>query len=57
MLGLPIRSVVEPRKLVVADPQTSVGEVGKQHAFARVDAAHQRGAPLQAVQGTTRSGW
>jgi CBS domain-containing protein len=29
MLGLPVRSVVEPRRLVVADPQTSVGEAAR----------------------------
>jgi CBS domain-containing protein len=29
MLGLPVRSVIEPRKLVVAGPQTSVGEAAR----------------------------
>jgi len=29
MLGLPIKSVVEPRKLVVAAPHTSVGEAAR----------------------------
>jgi len=29
MLGLPIRSVIEPRKLVVAAPETSVAEAAK----------------------------
>jgi len=29
MLGLPIRSVIEPRKLVVAAPQTSVAEASR----------------------------
>jgi CBS domain-containing protein len=29
MLGLPIRSVLEPRKLVVAAPQTSVGQAAR----------------------------
>lgn len=29
MLGLPIKSVIEPRKLVVAAPQTSVGQAAR----------------------------
>ena len=29
MLGLPIRSVIEPRKLVVAAPHTSVGQAAR----------------------------
>lgn len=29
MLGLPIRSVIEPRKLVVAPPETSVAEAAR----------------------------
>jgi CBS domain-containing protein len=38
MLGLPIRSVVEPRKLVVADPQTSVGEAARMMREGKVGA-------------------
>jgi len=38
MLGLPIRSVVEPRKLVVADPQTSVGEAARMMKESKVGA-------------------
>jgi CBS domain-containing protein len=38
MLGLPIRSVVEPRKLVVADPQTSVGEAARMMKEGKVGA-------------------
>jgi CBS domain-containing protein len=29
MFGMPVRSVIEPRKLVVADPRTSVGEAAR----------------------------
>lgn len=38
MLALPIRSVVEPRKLVVADPQTSVGEAARMMKEGKVGA-------------------
>ncbi len=38
MFGLPIRSVMEPRKLVVASPQTSVREAARLMMDARVGA-------------------
>ena len=38
MFGLPIRSVMEPRKLVVASPQTSVREAARLMMEARVGA-------------------
>jgi CBS domain-containing protein len=38
MFGLPIRSVMEPRKLVVASPQTSVREAAQLMMDARVGA-------------------
>lgn len=38
MFGLPIRSVMEPRKLVVASPQTSVREAARLMTDARVGA-------------------
>jgi len=45
MLGLPIRSVLEPRKLVVAAPEASVGEA------ARLMAENKVGAVLVVKQG------
>jgi CBS domain-containing protein len=45
MLGLPVRSVIEPRKLVVAGPQTSVGEA------ARMMKENKVGAVLVVEQG------
>jgi len=45
MLGLPVESVIEPHKLVVAGPQTSVGEA------ARMMKANQVGAVLVVDEG------
>ena len=45
MLGLPVRSVIEPRKLVVAGPQTSVSEA------ARMMKENKVGAVLVVEQG------